>query len=79
MFVFALITLHVGVLDTFTAAVYDHAVILPKQSETAISRDDALLLMNKNMDILESVIKEAARMVFANFYQSELMRGHEYL
>ncbi|KAM8790320.1 pantetheine hydrolase VNN2-like [Rhynchonycteris naso] len=58
--VFALILLHVGALDTFTAAVYEHAVILPKKTETPVSPDDALLLMNKNIDVLEKAIKQAA-------------------
>ncbi|KAL2792621.1 pantetheine hydrolase VNN2 isoform 3 precursor [Daubentonia madagascariensis] len=58
--VFALITLHVGALDTFIAAVYEHAVILPNKTEIPVSQDDALHLMNKNIDILERAIKQAA-------------------
>ncbi|KAF6365633.1 vanin 2 [Rhinolophus ferrumequinum] len=58
--VFTLMTLHVSALDTFIAAVYEHAVILPNKTETPVSQDDALLLMNKNLDILESAIKQAA-------------------
>ncbi|XP_006188513.2 pantetheine hydrolase VNN2 isoform X1 [Camelus dromedarius] len=58
--VFAQIILHVSALDTFRAAVYEHAVILPNNTETPVSQDDALLLMNKNMDILEKAIKQAA-------------------
>ncbi|XP_057595106.1 pantetheine hydrolase VNN2-like isoform X1 [Hippopotamus amphibius kiboko] len=58
--VFALIFLHVSALDTFKAAVYEHAVILPNHTETPVSRNDALLLMNKNIDILEKAIKQAA-------------------
>lgn len=58
--VFALMTLHVSALDTFIAAVYEHAVILPNKTETPVSQDDALLLMNKNLDILERAIKQAA-------------------
>uniref|UniRef100_A0A8C3WBS7 Vanin 2 n=1 Tax=Catagonus wagneri TaxID=51154 RepID=A0A8C3WBS7_9CETA len=58
--VFALIVLHVCALDTFKAAVYEHAVILPNNTETPVSREDALLLMNKNIDILERAIKQAA-------------------
>uniref|UniRef100_A0A8D1WQ36 CN hydrolase domain-containing protein n=1 Tax=Sus scrofa TaxID=9823 RepID=A0A8D1WQ36_PIG len=58
--VFALIILHVRALDTFKAAVYEHAVILPNDTKTPVSWDDALLLMNKNMDILERAIKQAA-------------------
>lgn len=59
--VFAVIILHVGALDTFIAAVYEHAVILPKTTVTPVSQDDALLLMNKNIDILEREIKQAAK------------------
>ncbi|XP_036727046.1 vascular non-inflammatory molecule 2-like isoform X1 [Balaenoptera musculus] len=58
--VLALIILHVSALDTFKAAVYEHAVILPNHTETRVSQDDALLLMNKNIDILEIAIKQAA-------------------
>lgn len=58
--VFALITLRVSALDTFIAAVYEHAVILPNETEAPVSQDDALLLMNKNLDILERAIKQAA-------------------
>ncbi|XP_046531667.1 pantetheine hydrolase VNN2 [Equus quagga] len=59
--VFAVIILHVGALDTFIAAVYEHAVILPKTTVTPVSQDDAFLLMNKNIDILERAIKQAAK------------------
>ncbi|XP_070273821.1 pantetheine hydrolase VNN2 isoform X2 [Myotis yumanensis] len=58
--VFALVTLHVSALDTFLAAVYEHAVLRPKGTETPVSRDDALLLRNKNIDVLEKAIKQAA-------------------
>ncbi|CAI9173536.1 unnamed protein product [Rangifer tarandus platyrhynchus] len=58
--VFALIILHVSALDTFKAAVYEHAVILPNDTKTPVSPDEALLLMNKNIDILEKAIKQAA-------------------
>ncbi|XP_008056798.1 vascular non-inflammatory molecule 2 isoform X2 [Carlito syrichta] len=58
--VFALITLHVGALDTFIAAVYEHAVILPNRTERPVSQHEALLLMNKNIDVLEGAVKQAA-------------------
>ncbi|XP_059885926.1 pantetheine hydrolase VNN2 isoform X3 [Delphinus delphis] len=58
--VFALIILHVSALATFKAAVYEHAVILPNDTETPVSQDYALLLMNRNIDILERAIKQAA-------------------
>uniref|UniRef100_A0A2K6CGP4 Vanin 2 n=1 Tax=Macaca nemestrina TaxID=9545 RepID=A0A2K6CGP4_MACNE len=58
--VFALITLQVGTEDSFIAAVYEHAVILPNRTKTPVSQEDALNLMNKNIDILERAIKQAA-------------------
>ncbi|XP_063669568.1 pantetheine hydrolase VNN2 isoform X3 [Pan troglodytes] len=58
--VFALITLQVGTQDSFIAAVYEHAVILPNKTETPVSQEDALNLMNENIDILETAIKQAA-------------------
>nr|KAF6463552.1 vanin 3 [Molossus molossus] len=59
--VLALFVLSVGALDTFTAAVYEHAVILPNRTETPVSKEEALLLMNKNIDVLEKAVKLAAR------------------
>uniref|UniRef100_A0A803JNN8 Vanin 2 n=1 Tax=Xenopus tropicalis TaxID=8364 RepID=A0A803JNN8_XENTR len=47
-------------LDKFTAAVYEHAVILPENSITPVTADEALVLMNRNIDILEKAIKSAA-------------------
>ncbi|NWW43145.1 VNN2 protein, partial [Pedionomus torquatus] len=47
--------------DTFIAAVYEHAVILPDATTKPVSPADALALMNKNMDVLEGAIKEAAQ------------------
>lgn len=58
--VMALLTVHASAMKTFIAAVYEHAVILPNETETPVSRDDALLFMNKNIDILERAIKQAA-------------------
>ncbi|XP_043860341.1 LOW QUALITY PROTEIN: vascular non-inflammatory molecule 3-like [Dromiciops gliroides] len=52
--------LNVGALDTFVAAVYEHAVIMPNRTETSVSQEDALMLMNKNLDVLEKAIKLAA-------------------
>ncbi|XP_012579649.1 PREDICTED: vascular non-inflammatory molecule 3 isoform X2 [Condylura cristata] len=59
--VFALLILSVGALETFIAAVYEHAVILPNRTETAVPKEEALLLMNKNLDVLEKAVKLAAR------------------
>ncbi|XP_025238580.1 pantetheinase isoform X2 [Theropithecus gelada] len=47
--------------DTFTAAVYEHAVILPNVTLTPVSREEALALMNRNLDILEGAITSAAQ------------------
>lgn len=66
--VFALINLHVGALGTFIAAVYEHAVILPDATGKPVSQENALLLMNKNIDILEKAIKQAAAQVFLFCY-----------
>ena len=53
--------LRVGALDTFLASVFDHAVILPNRTETPVLKEEALLLMNKNIDVLEKALKLAAR------------------
>uniref|UniRef100_A0A2K6RYX1 Vanin 3 n=1 Tax=Saimiri boliviensis boliviensis TaxID=39432 RepID=A0A2K6RYX1_SAIBB len=57
----ALLVLSVGALDTFIAAVYEHAVILPNRTETPVSKEAALLLMNNNIDVLEKAVKLAAK------------------
>nr|XP_025853585.1 vascular non-inflammatory molecule 3-like [Vulpes vulpes] len=60
---FALITLHVSALDTFMAAVYEHAVILPNKTETLmgtetpVPKEEALLLVNKSIGVLEKADK----------------------
>ncbi|XP_074675166.1 pantetheinase isoform X3 [Strix aluco] len=59
--VFALTVLQALASDTFIAAVYEHAVILPDAAAEPVSPEDALALMNKNMDVLEEAIKEAAQ------------------
>ncbi|KAG8510884.1 Pantetheinase, partial [Galemys pyrenaicus] len=51
----------VSALETFIAAVYEHAVILPNRTETPVPKEEALLLMNKNIDVLEKAVKLAAR------------------
>ncbi|KAM6185653.1 vascular non-inflammatory molecule 3-like [Rhynchocyon petersi] len=57
----ALFILNAGALDTFIAAVYEHAVILPNTTETPVLKEDALVLMNRNIDILEKAVKLAAK------------------
>uniref|UniRef100_A0A6G1RC36 Vanin 1 n=1 Tax=Hypotaenidia okinawae TaxID=2861861 RepID=A0A6G1RC36_9GRUI len=59
--VLALAALQALASDTFIAAVYEHAVILPDFTFKPVSPADALALMNKNMDILEGAVKEAAQ------------------
>ncbi|XP_070413284.1 pantetheinase isoform X1 [Equus przewalskii] len=48
-------------LETFIAAVYEHAVILPNATLTPVSREEALPLMNRNLDLLEGAITSAAK------------------
>ncbi|XP_008056794.1 pantetheinase [Carlito syrichta] len=48
-------------LDTFLAAVYEHAVILPDATLTPVSREEALVLMNRNLDLLERAVISAAQ------------------
>ena len=48
-------------LDTFIAAVYEHAVMLPNRTETPVPKEEALLLMSRNIDVLEKAVKLAAR------------------
>ncbi|XP_005389274.2 PREDICTED: pantetheinase [Chinchilla lanigera] len=53
--------LKVNSLDTFTAAVYEHAVILPSVTLHPVSPEEALALMNRNLDLLEGAITSAAK------------------
>lgn len=66
--IFALFVPSVGALDTFMAAVYEHAVILPNRTETPVPKGEGLLLMNKNIDVLEKAVKLAARQVLPPFF-----------
>lgn len=50
-------------LEKFIGAVYEHAVILPDETTTPISAQEALNLMNKNIDVLEEAVKTAAQQV----------------
>ncbi|XP_069091274.1 pantetheinase-like [Pleurodeles waltl] len=47
-------------MDTYIAAVYEHAVVLPDATETPVTPAEALKMMNRNIDILEKAIKTAA-------------------
>ncbi|XP_032195378.1 pantetheinase isoform X2 [Mustela erminea] len=46
--------------DTFIAAVYEHAVILPNATLIPVSHEVALTLMNQNLDLLEAAVTSAA-------------------
>uniref|UniRef100_A0A673U7G5 Vanin 3 n=1 Tax=Suricata suricatta TaxID=37032 RepID=A0A673U7G5_SURSU len=59
--IFAIFIPCVSALDTFIAAVYEHAVILPNRTETLVPKEEALVLMNKNLDVLENAVQLAAR------------------
>ncbi|XP_044280347.1 pantetheinase-like [Varanus komodoensis] len=54
------VTLGVSGLDTYIAAVYEHAVILPGATPELVPPEDALKLMNQNLDVLEGAIKAAS-------------------
>ncbi|KAM8790318.1 pantetheinase isoform 2-T2 [Rhynchonycteris naso] len=53
--------LEVNSRDTFIAAVYEHAVILPNATLISVPRKEALVLMNRNLDVLEEAITSAAK------------------
>lgn len=61
--VFILSVLKAYALDSYIAAVYEHSVILSEETNLPVSPEDALVLMNKNMDVLEIAIKAAAQQV----------------
>ncbi|XP_054852547.1 pantetheinase-like [Eublepharis macularius] len=55
-----LMILKTSALDKYIAAVYEHSVILSEATQKPVSSEEALKLMNKNMDILEEAIQTAA-------------------
>ncbi|NXO12870.1 VNN1 Pantetheinase, partial [Oriolus oriolus] len=57
----ALSALGACALDTYVAAVYEHNVVLSEDTEVPVSPEEALMLMEKNIAVLEAAIKEAAR------------------
>lgn len=59
----AFCVLRASSLDTFVAAVYEHAVILPSSTLLPVSHSEALALMNRNLDLLEGAIIAAAKQV----------------
>ena len=50
-------------LDTFIAAVYEHAVILPNVTLVPVSPEEALAVMNRNLDLLEGAVTSASKQV----------------
>ncbi|XP_060046418.1 pantetheinase isoform X2 [Erinaceus europaeus] len=61
MVILDLCVLKVSSLDTFIAAVYEHAVIQLSDTLIPVSHEKALTLMNQNLDILEGAITSAAQ------------------
>lgn len=59
----AFCVLQASSLDSFVAAVYEHAVILPSGTLLPVSHSEALALMNRNLDVLEGAIVAAAKQV----------------
>uniref|UniRef100_A0A8C5P5I0 Pantetheinase n=1 Tax=Jaculus jaculus TaxID=51337 RepID=A0A8C5P5I0_JACJA len=57
----AVCVLEASSLDTFVAAVYEHAVILPNVTQLPVSSEEALALMNQNLDALERAVTSAAK------------------
>uniref|UniRef100_A0A8C4VP44 CN hydrolase domain-containing protein n=1 Tax=Gopherus evgoodei TaxID=1825980 RepID=A0A8C4VP44_9SAUR len=57
---FILPVLKACILDSYIAAVYEHLIILSEGTKIPVSPEDALMLMNKNMDVLKGAIRTAA-------------------
>ena len=53
----------VSSLDTFIAAVYEHSVILPNATPVPVSPEEALAVMNRNLDLLEGAVTSASKQV----------------
>ncbi|CAM4536107.1 unnamed protein product, partial [Caretta caretta] len=47
-------------LDSYIAAVYKRSILLSEDTKIPVSPEDALMLMNKNTDVLEGAIRTAA-------------------
>ncbi|XP_054852058.1 pantetheinase-like [Eublepharis macularius] len=54
------VALTASALEKYTAAVYEHAVILTGATPKLVTREEAVQQMNKNLDIFEEVTKTAA-------------------
>ncbi|XP_044146581.1 pantetheinase-like [Bufo gargarizans] len=48
-------------LDTFVAAVYEHVPFFPDPSQAPVTKEEALALMNRNIDVLETAVITAAQ------------------
>ncbi|KAG9493495.1 hypothetical protein GDO78_001412, partial [Eleutherodactylus coqui] len=48
-------------LDTFVAAVYEHVPFFPDPSQAPVTQEEALALMNRNIDVLERAVITAAQ------------------
>ncbi|XP_066461667.1 pantetheinase-like [Eleutherodactylus coqui] len=48
-------------LDTFVAAVYEHVPFFPDPSQALVTQEEALALMNRNIDVLERAVITAAQ------------------
>uniref|UniRef100_A0A8C3HWX9 CN hydrolase domain-containing protein n=1 Tax=Chrysemys picta bellii TaxID=8478 RepID=A0A8C3HWX9_CHRPI len=57
---FILPVLEAYALDSYIEAVYKHLIILSEDPKIPVSPEDALMLMNKNMDVLKGAIRTAA-------------------
>ncbi|KAG8582733.1 hypothetical protein GDO81_008183 [Engystomops pustulosus] len=50
-------------MDKFVAAVYEHVPFFPDPSQVPVTRTEALALMNRNIDVLETAVKTAAQKI----------------
>uniref|UniRef100_A0A8C3RXA8 CN hydrolase domain-containing protein n=1 Tax=Chelydra serpentina TaxID=8475 RepID=A0A8C3RXA8_CHESE len=57
---FILPALKACALDSYVTAVYERSIMLSEDTKIPVSPEDALMLMNKNMDVLEGAIRRAA-------------------
>lgn len=62
---FILPVLKACALDSYIAAVYKRSILLSEDTKIPVSPEDALMLMNKNMDVLEGAIRTAALQVLS--------------
>ncbi|CAM2111747.1 unnamed protein product [Caretta caretta] len=59
-YAFILPVLKACALDSYIAAVYKRSILLSEDTKIPVSPEDALMLMNKNTDVLEGAIRTAA-------------------